>query len=555
MNLTKHDVLHIHLVYRNRMNMSQSTPITPTHVAPNTIAPATDPPAPFPLSQFPDDILNVIASKLDPIDFGSFRQVCRKTRNVTHSGFKDLYTVNFDRNLEILDDISESDSKLIHFTFGCKFTLFHQYRLMILSDDETTNPERQLLEEDDGLVSRVISRNLNKILKTRGLTFQNCHLVNLPPNNASFVTLLNTDTENIDNIWGVKFVRIELCKIQNFQALSNCLSFDSKKIGITDISHMTSTRIMKLVDEPIREIVNHKNLTCLFLNDCKELINISDLPNLNTLSLAGCHNLTTISNMRKLLKVTIDSTNIASFSNCNSKMEVHIQNCDFHSFPDCNFATLVSVKNCHNLTNIFGLRNVESIKFDSCNLRDINLSPISNTRKLQFENMKLNFMNDNVVFNADSIIVNSSMIGQVFMKKAAYVKSLLLDQCWVPKFDTEMETVSLWMSNCSFVEYPLVFPQNLTRLTMKNVGYADEFVFDPEIPCMISSLLKLTELKLENCELYLTMLINLPSLEKFSFVSTTERSDSDPLMLGVEPALMEVNNQLSSDESDWTQTY
>jgi hypothetical protein len=118
-----------------------------------------------------------------------------------------------------------------------------------------------------------------------------------------------------------------------------------------------------------------------------------------------------------------------------------------------------------------------------------------------------------------------------------------------------METVSLWMSNCSFVEYPLVFPQNLTRLTMKNVGYADEFVFDPEIPCMISSLLKLTELKLENCELYLTMLINLPSLEKFSFVSTTERSDSDPLMLGVEPALMEVNNQLSSDESDWTQTY
>jgi hypothetical protein len=512
------------------MNMSQNNPIAAS------TAPPPNPPIHF--VQFPDDIINIIASNLDPNDFGSFRQVCRKTRHAQHSGFPEIPSVNIDRNLEQLNYIAENDFKLMRLVFGTKLTQFHEYRLMILNEDEETNPERQLLEEDDGAISRALSRYTNQILNARFLTFQNCLLTDLPPNNASSISLLNTDTENIDNIQGVKFVNIQHCKVRNFQALSDCLYFDSKKAGIQDISYMTNARFMCLVEEPLKHVANLQNLSRLFLTDCKELISLSDLPSLVTLSIKGCTNVSSISNMKRLMNMIVERSNVSSFSNCNQGMEIHIMNCDFHSLPDCNFAASVSVKNCGQLTDIFGLRTIENIKFDSCNLREINLMPISNAKKLHFENMKLNFRNDNVLFNADSIVINSCMIGQVFMKKAVGVKSLLLDQCWIPKFDIDMKTDMIWISNSSFVEYPLVFPQNLTCLTMKNVGYADEDVYDPEVPCTISNLKKLSELKITNCDLFVKSLINLTALEKFIFMKSSTYQDNEPERINTNPSIL-----------------
>jgi hypothetical protein len=292
---------------------------------------------------------------------------------------------------------------------------------------------------------------------------------------------------------------------------------------------------MKLRNEPIREIANLRNLAHLKLTCCEELISLSDLPEMQVLFLNNCPNVSSISNMKNLRLLTVESSNVLNVSNCSHRAVIQFDDCEFRNIPDCNITESVHVRRCGNLTDLSGLRNVSKITFDSCNLHDINLMPISNANYLQFKNMRLNVRDDTVVFKASSIVIDYCEISSLFWVKSSNVKSFLLNNCHVANFHSDMKTEKIKIINCGFVQYPLVFPNDLTHLMLRNTSYSNEQVYNPAVPCMISNLSKLVELKIEKCTLKLKVLRNLTSLERLFVLSTTEYHDKQIYKINTNP--------------------
>jgi hypothetical protein len=334
------------------------------------------------ITDCPSDVLNLIGSYLDIKSIVNMRKTCKSLRllapskSTTSFGYTDYYEISLHGNPEKLDQIREQDIPLLFLHFGIENVTNH-----LFTTQENIELMKKALDEDDGHVDGVLSRNVDKLRNAKFMSFENVKLTSIPKTKSEIVSLNNVQAQNIENLRGVASVRMKFCNFTSFESLNLCSELYAMSLNLNNIRFMQNLIKAELIDLPLKTIQGLEKIEFLIIKRCNDLTEISNLKSLKRFTIIECGNVFSISNMESMKVLMVIKSDVKIISGCKNLATLMVVDSQKRTLPYCTDSFMVAkIEQCNNLQNVEGIRKASAVQFIHCDMSNIDTTPLANSR-------------------------------------------------------------------------------------------------------------------------------------------------------------------------------
>lgn len=470
----------------------------------------------------PADILTQIAEKMRVPDFLAFRETCKSFRDVRIRrdtfNFPVLPRLTVSGNSKQLSDIPLWIAPKIKLCMGYVY----------MQDEEDVNRDSHMREFASNNVDiyEKILQNLDVFSHVKHIHLTNCLIETVPALSVSVtkVQLYNTETVNIQSLLGVSVVIINKGRIVDFSPLREASEISLENTGISDVSMF-------------------KAVTGLRLKCEKKVKRVSNLENVDELTIHECPNIKIVENMPKLSYAAFHLFSPNFITNCPRLQHADFVACGFEEIPEISHVKTVEVKYSSNLKRVGnskciktlilddipvssfllqenkGLVNVPTIEFHNFDMAEESLVFGPGVRTVKFYNCALGDLSKHSFNRVREIHIEDGHFTKLPTSRSRYLRRMSLTHVHIPaNIRFSQFLAKLVLESVTFgVEMPDSSDQDLTEIEEEFVTFGNIF--------------NLRYLELSNS--VVDKLVRLPNLEILKFhvsVSEMERVNDSCIM-------------------------